>query len=241
MKFLNSITAILVTLSIISSCRKDEIEIIPLASLNVTVAIIEGGNVKYNTNLQDSIKAYNSRLFPILLGTNISLSATKDPRTTYYDNTLDMENGKTYSLFLSGFSSSIDAIFTEDNIPSRYSDSVIGIRVINLSRNSRPLNISLGSANATNIFSKVVYKQITEFKTFAMRTLIPPGSITFRITDEGTNALLATYTLPASANSTYPGISIALSRFKNLTLVIKGLQGVTSGIDAFGVFPVANY
>lgn len=53
--------------------------------------------------------------------------------------------------------------------------------------------------------------------------------------------LLASFTLPASAVSPYTTATVAQARFKNVTLVIKGLVGTTTGTNAFGVFPVTHF
>jgi hypothetical protein len=224
-------------LSSVTSCKKTEIKSSPIASLNVVTAVINGGNVKLNTNLQDSAKAYNSKSFAIIPGSKIVLYPTNNPLTPYYNPThqTSTENGEVYSVFLAGQAPTFESVFVKENLPERYADSTIGVRIINLSPNSTPINVTLASANTINVFSDVSYKQISDFAKFPLRTVIPTGSATFQIRDAA-GTLLATYTIPTSVNSLYPGITIALQRFKNITLVIKGLMG-TTGSDGFGVFP----
>jgi hypothetical protein len=223
------------------SCKKNKISIAPLASLNVVATVVGGDNVKLNNNSVDSAKAYNSNIFGIVAGSsNVLIYPTSSLGKPYYNGVIESENGDNYSLFLSGYPNNVDAILVKENIPEYYSDSMIGIRVVNLSPTSSSLNISLASATNTNVFSNVVYKQVTDFIKFSLPTVIPSGSVSFQIRDAA-NTLLSTYTLPTAVTSNYPGISVQLSRFRNITLVIRGLQGVSTGSDAFGVFPVANY
>ncbi len=232
---------LIISLMTITACKKNEISLTPLASLNVVNAVIGGGDVKLNDNVQDSAKAFNSKTFGIIAGTNnLSIYSTNNPSKPYYNNTLETENGGNYSIFLSGQSTGIEALFIQENIPPSYADSIIGIRVVNLSPNSTSLNITLASAPNNNFIGGLAYKQMTDFIQLPLRSLITTGSMSFQVRNGGNN-LLATYTLPTVVNSTYPGISVQLSRFKNISLVVKGLIGTNSGNDAFGIFPVANY
>jgi hypothetical protein len=227
---------------IMTSCKKNEVSLTPLASLNVVAAVIGGGNLKLNYNERDSAKAYNSKVFGIVSGTsNVVIYSTSNPGKPYYDNTVETQNGDNYSLFLSGNPNGIDAVLVKDNMPAHYIDSTVGVRIVNLSPNCSPVNITLASASTTKIFSNIAYKQVSDFIQLPLLAVMPSGSVTFQVRDGISNALLTSYTLPSSVNSDYPGISVQLSRFRNITLVIKGLQGVSTGVDAFGVFPVPNY
>ncbi|MBB5438002.1 hypothetical protein HDC92_001677 [Pedobacter sp. AK017] len=231
--------AVLVLLAGLGSCKKSEVKAEPLASLNVIAAVIGGGNVKLNTNVRDSAKAYNAKVFGIVPGKEIKLYRVSNPTVNYYKETPVTENGGLYSVFLAGQGSAFEPIFKKESIPAFYKDSIIGVRIVNLSPNSTALNVTRASATSTNAFAGVTYKQITDFVTFPLKTVIPTGSVSFQIRNAA-GTLLATYTLPTSANSNYPGISIALQRFKNISIVIKGLMGTTTGPDAFGVFPVVT-
>ncbi|MBB5440239.1 hypothetical protein HDC92_003939 [Pedobacter sp. AK017] len=222
-----------------SSCKKTETKSEPLASLNVITAVIGGGNVKLNTNERDSVKAHNWKTFGIVPGKEIWLYKTGNPVVSYYKETPATENGGVYSIFLAGQGSTFEPIFMKENLPAFYKDSIFGVRIVNLSPNSTPVNVTLASAAGTNVFTSVAYKQVTGITTFPLRTVIPAGTVSFQIRNEA-GVLLATYTLPTSANSNYPGISIALQRFKNMNIVVKGLMGTTTGPDAFGVFPVVT-
>lgn len=227
---------------IIFSCKKNTIEKRPSAILMVATAVIGGGNVKLNDNEKDSAKAYNGKAFAVRPGmSNIKLFATNNTAKPYFNTTQETTEGGIYSVFLSGTGADAAGLFVKESIPLRYLDSAVGVRVINLSPNSNSLNITLASETVTNLFYQLEYRKLFQYVKVPAKTTIPSGSLTFQVRDGVTNALLATYALPTSVNATYPNISITLSRFRNITLVIKGLQGTTTGPDAFGIFPVANY
>lgn len=242
MKHTIQLTTWLLAGMMIVSCKKGKIESKPAAAINVVASVISGGNVKLNTNARDSAKAYNAKAFVVVPGTTILLYPTTGSTTPYFDSNPDTENGGIYSIFLTGQSPTFESIFVKETALDRYTDSSLGIRVINLSPNSVPMHITLASDVNTNIFSGIAYKQLTEFVKLPLKTTIPTGSVTFQVRSSVDNSILTSYTLPTSVNSTYPNISITASRDRKLTLVIKGLQGTTgSNPDAFGIFPVALY
>lgn len=228
---------------LIASCEKDKLSSKQnlASSLIVVNGVIGGENLKLNNNERDSARGYNFKIFSIPSGIgNVELYSTKNLKTPYYSQQEDLEPGGVYSLFLSGTPSAIKANFKREEISEYYADSTVGIRIVNLSSNSNSLNVTLASAPTNSIFSNVSYNEVTNIVKIPLPNAVPANNVTFQIRD-AVNTLLTSYTLPASANSTYPNISVHNSRNHNMTLVIKGVLGTTVGIDAFGVFPVANY
>jgi hypothetical protein len=220
----------------LQSCKKDGPNFTPLASLNVADAVIGGRNVKLNTNVRDSATLYSYKLFQVLAGeTPIRLYPTNNPNAPYFDETKTTVNGGIYSLFLTGTASAPESVFVKDEIPPFSQDSIVRVRIVNCSLNSSPISLTLGSAPASNIFSDISYKSVSEFRNIDLKTRIPVGGNVFQIRDSA-GTLLASYTLPATGL-----VSIASSRFKNITLVIRGMFGTTSGSDAFGVYGMTNY
>src|SRR5262249_37624813 len=105
----------------------------------------------------------------------------------------EFKSGGINTLFLCGNTGAYEGIFiNNDNIMNR-TDSVIGIRFINLSPNSSPLNITLSTTPTVNEAANLAYKQITDFKTYPATQNIT--SYVFQIRDGG-GVLLASYTLP---------------------------------------------
>ncbi|MBO9571416.1 MAG: hypothetical protein J7497_04305 [Chitinophagaceae bacterium] len=237
--------AIIIASGIIS-CKKNDVKSKSLASLNVINAVNGGSCVKLNTNERDSAEIYNAKVFGLDTedGT-IKLYSTNDPSKPYYFQQHELKNRGTYSMFLFGDAGVPESLFVEENIPARYTDSIFGIRIINLASGSEPLNIARESDPQTNVFTEVGYKEMTDIVIFPLPyiTDAPEYSelqktVNFEVRDaEG--VILTTYQLPVDENGFYSGISINKQRFKNITLVIKGIAGVTDGPDAFGVFPVA--
>jgi hypothetical protein len=223
-------------------CKKNNVRKDGLSTIVVTNAVVTGSSIKLNTNLSDSAKTYNSKNFGLSAGENeILLLPTTGSKIPFYNNFQTMEAGKIYSLFLSGKPSAIDAVYIEENIPEYYEDSTLGIRIINLSPNSTPLNITLESSPSINVFSRIAYKQLTDFIKIPLPSIVPTKTVTFQVRGAGNNLLTSFVLPPTVTNTNYPNISILNSRNRNITLVIKGIQGTTTGDDAFGVFPVANY
>jgi hypothetical protein len=225
------------TLTLFASCKKDGPDFSPLASLNVADAVISGSNVKLNTNVRDSATINSYKLFQLNAGANtgIRLYPTSNPSISYYDQAHEIVNGGIYSLFLTGTSAAPEAVFVKDQIPPFSQDSIIQVRVINCSPNSTAMNISLAAAPATNIFSDLAYKSLSAFTTLPLKTTVPSGTNAFQVKNSS-GTVLATYTLPASGV-----VSVTSSRFKCITLVIKGLVGTTSGANAFGMYAMPNY
>ena len=226
----------LTLLASLQSCKKDGPTFTPLASLNVADAVIGGRNVKLNTNVRDSATLYSYKLFQIVAGESpIKLYPTNNPAAPYFDQTRTTVNGGIYSLFLTGTASAPENIFVKDEIPPFSQDSIVRVRIVNCSVNSSAISVTLGSAPTATIFSNIAYKSVSAFRDIELKTRLAVGGNIFQIRDSS-GTLLASYTLPATGL-----VSVASSRFKNITLVVRGLSGTTSGTDAFGSYGMTNY
>jgi len=228
--------ALLIFTIAFQSCKKEGPTFTPLASLNVANAVIGGRNVKLNTNVRDSATAYGYKLFQLMTGeTPIKLYPSNNSNTPYYEQKNTIVNGGIYSLFLAGTATAPEGIFVKDEIPPFSQDSILRVRMVNCSVNSAPLFLTLGSAPAVNIFSDVSYKAVSAFSNIELKSKLVAGGNVFQVRDSS-GAVLATYTLPATGT-----ISVASSRFKCITLVVKGLPGTKSGSDSFGIYAMTNY
>ena len=226
----------LTLLASLQSCKKDGPTFTPLASLNVADAVIGGRNVKLNTNVRDSATLYSYKLFQIVAGESpIKLYPTNNPAAPYFDQTRTTVNGGIYSLFLTGTASAPENVFVKDEIPPFSQDSIVRVRIVNCSVNSSPISVTLGSAPTATIFSNIAYKSVSAFRDIELKTRLAVGGNIFQVRDSS-GTLLASYTLPATGL-----VSVASSRFKNITLVVRGLSGTTSGTDAFGIYGMTNY
>jgi len=223
------------------SCRKDELEIAQLSNVNIINAILDGKTLRLNDYLRDSALSYNARNFSVKSGDKqLYMFPSGDSLNPYFKGKVKLDAGGIYSMFLSGIAKAPDTLWVKENVPAFYADSSIGVRFVNLSPDSGPLSFTLSSAPGINLFSGVIYREVTGFVKLPLPAMIPVGSTTFQVRDAGGN-LLASYTLPARASSVYQGISIQLARRKSIILVVKGLRGIASGSNAIGVFPVKYY
>jgi hypothetical protein len=107
-----------------------------------------------------------------------------------------------------------------------YSDSISGVRFINLSQGSKPISINLqGNLPAQAEISGLAYKQVSVFKTYPDTNGI--SSYNFEIRDQASGNLLTTF-------------SWNFTLFKNNTLVITGSEDPSIGTPV-NVFPVNNF
>src|ERR1700722_12930003 len=119
---------------------------------------------------------------------------TKSTGMMFY-NILPIAKGGIYSLFLCGAdTTSPDYLFTTDSLPvHNSSDSVVGIRFVNLSAGSNPISIYLeGSPNASEV-SSLPYKSITGFKSYPCNSSVTNSVYLFVIRDIATGDSLISY------------------------------------------------
>jgi hypothetical protein len=126
--------------------------------------------------------------------TVISISQTSDTMTTLWSGTFDLHIGSIHTLFLSGDTAKLDTLFTTDLIPYYpASDSVAGIRFVNLSRGSLAMTVNIaGNSGAQTEFSDLGYKLPSGFKTYNANSS-GPGAYNFEIRDQASDSLLTTY------------------------------------------------
>jgi hypothetical protein len=151
-----------------------------------------------------------------------------------------LEEAKLSTLFLAGNTTAgYEGILLKNEDLPLYSDSVMGIRYINLVPGSTGLNVTLSTSTTVNEAANLNYKQITDFKTYP--ALQSTAAITFQVRDAA-NVLLGSFILPYTppGSGNYRTSAIPFARFKNLTLVIKGAIGGT-GANVIGIFPVPHY
>lgn len=238
-----------------NACKKEEMPI-SYPSINVINAAVGAGTVKVNYHsrqinwstytgtigsvpfgISQTFTVFNSNDYPF------TIVPALDTLNAVFKQKLDLDPTGVYTLFTTGQTGAYDAVLVkEENIPYNYADSAIAVRFINLSPNSPAVNITLASTPTVNETVGLAYKQKTAFKKYTALKVIPTGTLTFQVRDAASNALLTSYTFPAvTGASPYTTVSATLSRFKSVTLAIKGLAGTTSGTNAYSVFPVAHY
>ncbi|THU38390.1 DUF4397 domain-containing protein [Niastella caeni] len=234
MKYLQLFILFTITLTITSSCEKNDAVIPQLTSVNVVHAVINASAIKVNTtgsnitytSYTDSIRFGAFKLYSLVASdaTPLSIVASSDTTKPLFNAELFTSAGEMYSLYLTGQYPQADTVWVREEM-SNYTDSLIGIRFVNLSPNSNAIKVNI-KGNATQLeANNLGYKQITAFKQYAAKTTNP--NYQFEVRDAATSTLLTSFTL-------------SYTRFHNHTLVIKGLTGVT-GTNAISVFSVAPY
>lgn len=197
---------------LLSACKKDSVKTTPLASLNLTNAIVSGATAKMGSNAATiSSNAYTQ--FGLVAGTNpLYVYPSTDSLHPYYNNSISTNQGDVYSLFLTGTTSAVDAVVIKENIPY-WTDSSAGIRFINLSPNTggKPLNITLSASSSVNEVSGLNYKQYTDFKKY---NGFYNSAYTFEIRND-------TSVSPHLPLATFALTSSTVPRFANITLAIR--------------------
>lgn len=212
----------------ISSCKKDNYKIPPIGSLTLVNVITGGKPIKLGSRVT-SIANNSSSQLALKTGENeLYVWPVGDSTHPYYtDSKFNIQDREVYSLFLAGTESSVSGVLIKEDIPYR-TDSTGGVRFINLSPNSPLLNINLVSTPSVSEVSNLGYKQYSDFRTYpALANTVP---YSFQIKNATTGVVLSTYAFNSSN----------LPRFSNITLVIRGMVGVTSGAQAFGITRVAQ-
>ena len=138
---------------------------------------------------------------------------------------LPLTKGGIYSLFLCGAdTASPDYLFTTDTLPYYSpSDSVFGIRFVNLSTGSNQISINLeGSPNGSEV-ANLRYKSITGFKNYLSNSTV--SNYLFVVRDVITGDSLTQFTF--SGNNGYgltdPNNNNLLT-FKNVTIAVYGSE-----------------
>lgn len=225
----------LIVIICLPGCKKSTVKLSPLASLNIINASVNLGTVK--VNFTDLKGLYSSITTTVAYGANtpygvnagvsvpVTIVPTSDTTKTAFTGSFTFDNGGIYSLYLAGQSTAVDTVFAKENIPS-FTDSLYGVRFINLSYNSVPIKVTLSTTPTVTEFSSLAYKQYSAFKTYSGK--LTTATDTFVVRNANTDSILAKY-------------PIVKPRFFSCTLAWKGSWGTTTGTNALGIMRVNNY
>ncbi|NRF37583.1 hypothetical protein [Pedobacter foliorum] len=197
----------------IISCKKQEIRLTPLASIQITNALVSGSELQFGTYAA-TIPSNAYTAYGILAGSQVlKLSSTVAPNPLYYNQTKDFVNGGVYSLFLTGTPTAVESVFLkEENIPSHTAE-VFGARVINLVTGGVAISVNLKGSAKGSFASSLAYKAISAFKDVS--SLAAEGTKTFEFRNAATGDLITLFDVP----------DYDLPRFRNITLVFSGMVG----------------
>lgn len=237
--------------SVLCSCRKDNS---PAGTASLTIVNAVVGSNPLITNFSGTNSIIYSNAQSLNYGSyssgsnefggysgNVRLGLFQYPDTTagsmpLFLLNLNMPVSSMHSLYLIGTTSAPDTTWTTD-LPPLHLDSSVGVRFVNLSPGSNPVNVVLSTGMA-NEFSSLAYKKVTAFKSYPAVSSI--SSYTFQFIDAPTNAVLASYTMRGINNGTGSNRSTNQYRYKNVTIALIGLPAGT-GSNAQKVLQINNW
>lgn len=158
--------------------------------------------------------------------TPIRLTSAKDTLQPWIQGKISLESGGIYSLYVVGNDGKqIDTLLSKDVLPT-YSDSIAGVRFINMIESKRDITINLeGNLPDQPEFGSIAFKQSTDFKGYSARAGIL--SYNFEIHDKQSGEMITTY-------------SWTLKIFRNSTIIILG-QDDPSGVFTANAFQVNHF
>lgn len=239
------ILTIVVFLIALNACKKsyDKTET-SMVSVNVINASLDVQAIKVNPlaksiswkSIADQVSYGSNKFYYAPMGaTTFKAVAASDTTKLLLNSNLNL-TGKVYTLFLLGNSTSMEPMLTEetdfpyirlDQIKPPSTDSVVNVRFANLSANSPTLKINI-QGNTVSETSNLAYKNIGSWRAYDNKASV---NYTFEIRNASTNDLILTYSFGARTSN----------RFRSVTLIIKGIYGTATGVNAFGVSQVNYY
>lgn len=243
---------------IIASCRKTEIQAPGVASLTIINAVPEINELVPNFSGTETLPNYYYNAKRILYNTfqpDYQLSAysgeqrlvlynypdTLPKSTPVADLTLSLPVGSISTLFITGTAARPDTLFTADQPPYYLlTDTVMGVRFINLSPGSQPISINIQGEAAGSGISSLPYKGVSEFKRYPATSNI--SSYTFEFRDQASGKLLAVFLAKdVNNNSSNADDPVNKWRNRNCTLALLGLPDDGSGNSTQTVLLINNY
>ena len=223
--------------------------VIPVINTSKPIEWFAGANkIYYTLFYQYSPLAGNDTVY-VVQNTDTLGVGPKATGQMYY-GILPFKKWGIYSLFLCGTdTTSPDYLFTADTLPYHGpSDSTVGIRFVNLSAGSNPININVeGSPNGSPI-SNLSYKGISSFENYICNSSVQNSNYTIVISDAVTGNTLLSLTGYWGGLGTigYPGIGLydpntgAPLVFKNGTFAFIGQPGPNAAVPQQLIF-IENY
>jgi hypothetical protein len=145
-----------------------------------------------------------------------------------FDKQLDLEAGKSYSLYLASGSTEVDHLLVNNQFKGyKEGDSVTYLQVVNIS-NDQPVSVNIKGNPAGSFINSLAYKGASDFIEVKTGKDRPVYEFEFR--DVATGELLLTDPVPELKNG---ASGVSDFTYKNWTIVFKGKRGVT-GTDAIG-------
>lgn len=213
------------------SCKKLDLKGAPLSSLKIINTVTNGPAVRLGNNATIIIDNNSYSDFTVIPGNpDIYIWPITDSSKPYYNSVknVTMNNGEIYTLFLGGDTNNVASQLVKENLPYR-ADSTAGIRFINLSPGSPNVKVKI-AATGEVAFDNVAYQQLTEFKSYPATSA--NTSYRFQVFNANTDELITSINMSGSSLSSF------VPRFRNVTLVLRGIVG---GSPNAGITRVNHY
>jgi hypothetical protein len=242
MKSYTCLLIVIFTLLSAISCKKNNATAQGTAALTVINAVVGSaplitnfsGSYQLNYSMAQKLSygSYNATVneFSAYDGTArlalYQIPDTTDHSIPLYNLNLKLPVKTIHTLFLTGKVATPDSLLLTDNPPYHTaSDSSMGIRFVNLSAGSVPVNVTLSTTTTMSEFSNIAYKGSTDFKNYPTIRVI--SSYTFQVRNASTNAVISSFTFSGINNGTGSNLSNNNYRFRNFTLALIGQPGGT--------------
>lgn len=216
------------------SCKK---EAVPGVASLIAINTIKGSNPLY-INFKNEGQVPYSTGGSLMYGFGIqinSYSGLQRLRLFHYPDTmskddplfdlqLNMPVSSVNTLFLTGTLNAPDTVLIRESIPFiPGSDSSMALRFINLSQGSDAISINLKGHNNGSEVNSIAYKNITEFKKYAV--LHSVNEYVFEFRNAITGDSITTYTIPKINGEENSDRN--QWRYRSFTLALTGVPGET--------------
>ena len=201
------------------SCKKKETEVVhPIASIQIVNAVVSGSTLRLGTT--NPTIGNGANLFASFDPgkRQVKLTSYFNAGVVYYDEEMDFEPSASYSLYLHGNSTAIEATLVKNIIPKR-TDLSFGVRFVNLFNSTTHVSVNLIGKPIGSEVEGLNYKESSAFINISAGPTELSRTFEFRDTTSGT--VLASITL----DNITPSVV-----YKNITLVLRGTTGANGQV-----------
>jgi len=200
------------TSALLVSCKKEKLEKKTISSLTLVNACSDVpvlfAQIDENPGAYQ-IGWYDFKIATIPEGNHrVMIYPESDNEKLAFQGNIDVHSGELFSLFVFGTQLHLENLLLKERPFKIYEENKCGVRVINLSPGSEPVNINLVEAGNHIQFPELAYKQISDFKVY-----------------EASQDQVFTFEVRrASDNSLVTSIGTTLPLHQNVTFIINGTQ-----------------
>jgi len=155
-----------------------------------------------------------------------------------YQLSLNPKAGEINTLFVTGTQNHPEHLLVNEQPPYyTVKDSLVGLRLINLSAGSNPVQVKVSGPGLSKpiISNNLAYKSFTTYLPVAAGSNV--GDLLVEFFDQASGNLISSFPLP--------GVGATLTdnpwRYRNYTLALKGLPNALDPADAQGIFKIYDF